>query len=270
MTHRIAALVLPTLVACGPAVTPHAHEADGSHPAPAPAATPAAPHADDGHAHAAPHGGVVKAVGARHVEAVFMPGGVLFYLSDTAGAALPVEGFAGSVVVKGPAGVETVTLQPMGDHLHAVAKLEHAQPAGVVLTLTHEGRAESATFEVAAVGLAEHDHTSLHGGQVGMWRDFHLEYAPKDGEHRVYVTDAKRLPITGAVSGSLKDGDATVPLVFDPATGMLSGKAPGAGSRKVLVDVKVGETAFSLGFQPVAGTPAPHGEHAHGDGAHAH
>jgi hypothetical protein len=260
------ALVLLSLVACGDASHPHEHEAAGP-------ATPApsGPHADDGHAHAAPHGGVVKSVGGRHVEAVFMPGGVLFYLSSPEGGALPVDGFAGSVVVKGPGGVETVTLQPMGDHLHAVVTLQHGQPAGVVLTLTHEGRAESATFEVAAVGLAEHDHTSLHGGQVGMWRDFHLEYAPRDGEHRVYVTDAKRLPVSLGVSGSLKDGDATLPLTFDPATGMLSGKAPGAGSRKVLVEVKVGDVAFSLGFQPVAGdpNPKPHA-HEHGDGAHAH
>jgi hypothetical protein len=140
----------------------------------------------------------------------------------------------------------------MGDHLHAAVKLEHGKPATAVLTLTREGKVESVQFDVAAVGLAEHDHTSLHGGQVGMWGDFHLEYAPADGEHRVWISDARRVPVTAGASGSLKDGDTVVPLTFDPATGLLSGRAEGAGTRPVMVDVKVGETSFSLAFNAVA------------------
>lgn len=242
-------------------------------PSPAPAA-PAAPaaaapdHASGEHAHASPHGGIVKTVGERHVEALFMPGGVMMYVSDSAQQALPVDAFSGTAVVKGPAGVETVTLTPMGDHLHAAAKLEHGKPASVVLTLTHDGKADSVSFEVQSVGLAEHDHTSLHGGQVGMWGDYHLEYAPKDGEHRVWVSDAKRVPVSGAVSGSLKDGDAVVPLSFDAGSGLLSGKAEGAGSRNVMVDVKVGETSFSLAFNAAEAPAAAAGGHDHG--AHAH
>lgn len=239
--------------------------------APAPAAAPAGDHAGGDHAHASPHGGIVKTVGERHVEALFMPGGIMFYVSDSAQKALPVDGFSGTAVVKGPAGVENVTLSPMGDHLHAVAKLEHGKPASVVLTLTHSGKADSVSFETQAVGLSEHDHTSLHGGQVGMWGDYHLEYAPKDGEHRVWISDAKRVPVTAAVSGSLKDGETVVPLTFDPATGMLSGKAEGAGTRPVMVDVKVGETSFSLGFNAVGAAPAAGGDgHGHDHGGHGH
>ena len=245
-------------------------------PAPAQAAAqtshaaPAAGGAAGDHAHTSPHGGIVKTVGERHVEALFLPGGVMFYLSDAAEQALPIEGFSGTAVVKGAAGVETVTLAPMGDHLHAAAKLGHGEPASVVLTLNYGNKAESVSFEVPSVGLAEHDHTSLHGGQVGMWGDFHLEYLGKDDEHRVWVTSARRLPVTQAVSGSLKDGDTVVPLTFDAATGMLSGKAPGAGSRAVLVDVKVGESSFSVAFNAVekpAGGAEGHG-HGHGHGAH--
>ncbi|MDP2308268.1 MAG: hypothetical protein Q8P18_19775, partial [Pseudomonadota bacterium] len=49
----------------------------------APVAAPAEPgHAAGAHAHASPHGGEVKPVGDRHVEALFMPGGIMFWISD--------------------------------------------------------------------------------------------------------------------------------------------------------------------------------------------
>jgi len=271
-------LLLPLLLlaACStdpaptaPAAAPHGHDHDA-------AAAPhdhaggdhdAEGHATGAHTHASPHGGEVKVLGANHVEAVFTPGGILFYVSDASQTALPASTFTGSAVVKGPAGVETIALTPMGDHLHAMAKLTHGQPATAVLTLTADGKAASAPFEVAAVGLTEHDHTALHGGQVGMWGDYHLEYAPDWGTHRVWVSDAKRVPVTTAVTGSLKDGDTVVPLTFDAATGMLSGAAEGAGTRPVMVDVKVGETSFSLGFN--AAPPKPPAAHEHG-GEHGH
>lgn len=267
MRSPISLLSLLLLAACStePVVAPVA-------PAAAPSATTAgAGHADAAHAHASPHGGEVKAVGTRHVEALFMPGGIMFWLYDSEDKPLPIDGFTGSAVVKGPGGVETVTLTPMGDHLHAMVKLTQGQPATAVLTLTSAGKAESVSFETSGVGLAEHDHTSLHGGQVSMWGDYHLEYAPKDGEHRVWVTDANRVAVTG-VTGSLKDGDTVVPLTFDAATGVLSGKANGAGSRPVMVDVKVGETSFSLGFDSAATAPAPApaAGHEHGAAGHEH
>ncbi len=260
------------LAACSnePAAPGAAAPAPAAPAAPAPAAPAPASgdHAAGDHAHASPHGGEVKTVGERHVEARFMPGGVMFWISDANQKELPVDGFTGTAVIKGPQGVETVQLASMGDHLHAVAKLAQGDTASVVLTLTHGGKAESVSFESTSVGLAEHDHTSLHGGQVSMWGDYHLEYAPKDGEHRVWVTDAKRAAVTGAVSGSLKDGDTVVPLTFDPATGLLAGKGEGAGTRPVTVDVKVGETSFSLGFN--APSAAPAGGHDHGAGGHDH
>ncbi|MDP2309706.1 MAG: hypothetical protein Q8P18_27040 [Pseudomonadota bacterium] len=266
--------LLPLLVLAAACSTEPAAPAPAAPPQPiAPAAVPApaAPgHAGAEHAHASPHGGEVKTVGERHVEALFMPGGIMFYVSDAGQKPLSLDGLTGSAVVKGPSGVETVTLAPMGDHLHAAARLAQGDAATAVLTLTVGGKAESVSFEVKSVGLQEHDHTSLHGGQVGMWGDYHLEYAPQDDEHRVWVTDAKRAQVTG-VSGSLKDGDTVVPLTFDPATGVLSGKLEGAGTRPVMVDVKVGETSFSLGFNPAAAAPTGGHDHgAHDHGTHGH
>ncbi|MES2644253.1 MAG: hypothetical protein V4850_32505 [Myxococcota bacterium] len=257
--------LLPFVLLAACSTEPTATEPAPAAPAPA-APAPAADHADGEHAHASPHGGEIKTVGNRHVEALFMPGGIMVWLTDTAEKPLPLDGITGSAVVKGPGGVETVTLAPMGDHLHAVAKLAQGEPATAVLTLTSSGKAESVSFETNAVGLQEHDHTSLHGGQVGMWGDYHLEYAPIDGEHRVWVTDAKRVPVAG-VTGSLTDGETAVPLTFDPATGKLAGKADGAGTRPVMVDVKVGETTFSLGFNAASPPPAKGYEHSpHGHG----
>jgi hypothetical protein len=196
----------------------------------------------------------VQTVGDMHVEALMMAGGVMFYLSDAEQKPLLIDGYAGNAVVKAPAGVSMVQLAPMGDHLHAAAALEQGKPASVVLTLQHAGRARSASFETQAVGLATHDHTSLHGGQVGMWGDYHVEYAPKDASYRIWLTDAARNPVPGAVTAAVKDGDVTVPLVADP-TGMLSGPGEGAGTRPVMIDVKVGETAFSLGFNALEAPP---------------
>ncbi len=261
-------LLLPLLVltACSSEPTPPAPSpTPAAAPAPAAPAAEAAGHASGEHAHASPHGGMVKTVGQHHVEALFMPGGIMFYVSDSAQNALPVAGFSGTAVIQGPGGVETVTLSPMGDHLHAVAKLAQRDRASAVLTLTSDGKAQSVTFETASVGLAEHDHTSLHGGQVSMWRDYHVEYAAKDGEYRFWLTDAKRVAVAAAASGSVKDGETVLPLTFDAATGMLSAKAEGAGSRPVTVDVKVGEESFSLGFN-AGGASA--GGHDHGGHAH--
>lgn len=232
------------------APAPAAPPAPAAAPPPAPAA--AAPgHGGGDHSHASPHGGIVQTVGSKHIEALMMPEGVMFYLSDGDQKPLPIDGYAGTAVIKGPEGVATVTLMPMGDHLHAAAKLAQGQPASVVLTVTKDGKAESASFATETVGLQSHDHTSLHGGQVGMWGDYHLEYAPKDDTYRVWVTDAFRAAVTSGITGSLKDGDTVVPLTPDAGAGMLSGKGAGAGTRPVMVDIQIGEKSFSLGFNPV-------------------
>ena len=119
---------------------------------PAAAAVAAPDHESGPHAHSSAHGGIVQAVDGLHIEALMMPGGVMFYLADQAQKPLPVDGYAGNAVIRGPSGIVTVELMPMGDHLHAAAALLQGQPATAVLTLTHEGKAVSATFETATVG----------------------------------------------------------------------------------------------------------------------
>jgi hypothetical protein len=220
-------------------------------PVAAPAPPSSAPPVPTDHPHDAPHGGIVQSVGDMHVEALMMASGVLFYLSDAQQKPITVEGYTGNAVIKGPAGVTTVDLMPMGDHLHAAATLAQGQPASAVLTLNHDGKALSASFATESVGMHSHDHTALHGGRVGMWGDYHLEYAPKDGEYRVWVTDEHRNPVAGTVTASLKDGDRTVPLTAD-ATGALVGKGEGAGSRPVMIDVAANGTSFSLAFEAVS------------------
>ena len=218
---------------------------------PAAAAAVAAPDHESGpHAHSAAHGGIMQAVGDLHIEALMMPGGVMFYLADQAQKPLPVDGYAGNAVIRGPSGIVTVELMPMGDHLHAAAALLQGQPATAVLTLTHEGKAVSATFETATVGLQSHDHTSLHGGAVSMWGDLHLEYAPSDGAYRVWVTDAHRNPVPGPLSGSVQDGALKIPMVEGEGS-LLSAKGEGAGARPVTVEVTAGGNTFSLGFNAV-------------------
>lgn len=116
---------------------------------------------------------------------------------------------------------------------------------------------------VSQGALAAHDHRMLHGGQVSMYGDHHLEYLAADGEYRVWVTNANREAITTGVKGSLKDGDTTVPLTPDDAQGLLVGHGDGAGTRPVMVEVTADGQTFSLGFNAVrAGGPA--------DAAHDH
>ncbi len=231
-------------------------------PAAAPEAAPAHDHgshdhgeaggpehgADAGHGHGAAHGGIQAELEGLHVEAVVTHNGVLFYPADGDNKGLPAEGFSGQAAIKGPTGVETVPLMPMGDHLHALAKLEVGKPATIVLTLTRDGKPQSHTYEVKAVGMQEHDHTTLHGGVVSMWGDYHVEYVKKDGEHRFYMSDAKRVPLSGTVSGSATQGGKDVPLAFDPTAGLLSAKADPAAAGMVMLNAKVDGTEFSLGW----------------------
>ena len=212
-------------------------------------ADPSAPHT-----HAALHRGIVQVVhgdaGDLHVEALMMPAGVMFYLSDADQKPLTVDAYSGSAVVKGPSGVVTVDLMAMGDHLHAPASLVQGEPASAVLTLVRDGKATSAAFETQAVGMQSHDHTPLHGGVVSMWGDHHVEYAPKDGAYRIWVTDEHRNPVTGPVVATVKDGATTLPLTAD-ASGMFAASADGAGSRPVTIAVTVDGGSFELGFGAV-------------------
>jgi hypothetical protein len=217
-------------------------------PAPAPApAHVVAPHDDVAHPHVAAHGGIVHDVGDIHAEAILAPEGVLFYLSDQDRRPIAVDGYTGSATVNGPSGVKTVDLMSMGDHLHAPVALVQGEPASAVLTLIHQGKAESALFETPAVGMHSHDHTPLHGGKVGMYGNYHLEYLVHDGEYQVWVTDEHRNPVRSAVTGTVHNGDRVVALAFDADLGLLSAKGGRTGDA-VTVEVKVGDDAFSLPF----------------------
>ncbi|MCK6502423.1 hypothetical protein L6R53_03340 [Myxococcota bacterium] len=112
--------------------------------------------------------------------------------------------------------------------------------------------------------LPAHDHRALHGGQVGMYGNHHLEYLAANGEYRVWVTNANREPITTGVKGILKDGDATVALTADDAQGLLVGRGDGAGTRAVVVEVTADGVTFSLSFNPVpVGGAAADDDHDH-------
>lgn len=228
---------------------------------------PTAEKAEGEHGHGAKHGGIQKELEGMHIEGLAMGSGVMFYITDGNAAPLPLEGITGTAVIKGPSGVEQVQLVPMGDHLHAPGKLVQGQPATVVVTLTRAGKAQSTTFDIPSVGLEAHNHVSLHGGQVSMWGDYHVEYVGKDDVYQFWLTDASREIVKAALSGVVKDGAQQLPLTLDPSTGRLSAKAEGAGSRPVTVELKAGETSFSLGFGP-SDAPTEHSGHAHGAGAH--
>ena len=214
----------------------HAHEAGGGHGA--------APHA-----HSSSHGGEIKTVGDLHVEARFMRSGVMVWVTDAQEKPVDLATVTAGAVVKGAAGIQSVPMAVMGDHLHAALTLPEGTAADAVITLTYGGKPVSVDFRTTSVGsLAEHDHTSLHGGVVSMWGDFHVEYLAKGGEVRFWVSDARRLSVTEGVSGSARVGAVTVPLTLDVASGALVGKATPAQGEGATVDVKVGDKAFSLAF----------------------
>ncbi len=225
-------------------------------PAPVTPRVPTADHGDHGdhadhggtaHAHGSGHGGEVKVAGAYHVEGRFLRSGLMVWIADAAEAPIDLATASGTAVIKGPAGVTTVLLASMGDHLHAAMTLPEGTAADAVVTLAIGGKAVSVDFRTAAVGsLAEHDHTALHGGVVSMWGDHHVEYVASADAVRFYVTDAKRVPVKAAVSGTATVAGKAVPLTFDAATGALS--AAVAPSGLVMLDAKVGDATFSLGF----------------------
>ena len=243
-------LSLVLLFACGEAPTPpHAHD-DAGHAHGAPAApAPSAAHDATPHAHASGHGGEVKVVGDLHLEARFVKSGLMLWLRDAAEQPVELATVTAGAVIRTAAGIQSVPLSSMGDHLHASLALEEGTPADAVVTITVQGKAVSADFRTERVGaLAEHDHTPLHGGVVGMWGDHHVEYVAQDGDVRFYVSDAHRVAVREGVRGAAKVGDVAVPLVFDPASGLLSGKAAPAPGQRVTLDVTVGETSFTLAF----------------------
>lgn len=252
------------LAACGtepasetpPAPTQPGHEHTTDHHA---SATPLGDHG-----HAARHGGIQRELDGMHVEALLQPDGVRFYLTDADNHPVALEGWAGTAVVSGPSGVVTVDLVSMGEHLHAPATLVEGKPASVVLTLTRDGKAQSASFDTQAVGTGYHDHTSLHGGVVGMWAHYHVELVARDDRYEVWLSDASRSPATGAASGFIVDGSQRIPLTPDPGTGALVATLEGAGSRPVTVEITHGGQTFSLPFEVAQEGASGDGHEHHG------
>lgn len=143
-----------------------------------------------------------------------------------------------------------------GDHHHdeATASAGYTCPMHPQVHQDAPGKCPICGMNLVPVSqgaLAAHDHRALHGGQVGMYGDHHLEYLAANGEYRVWVTNANREPITTGVKGSLKDGEATVALTPDDAAGLLVGHGDGAGTRSVMVEVTADGQTFSLGFNAV-------------------
>jgi hypothetical protein len=242
-------LLLAALTACAAPVVPKPN-------APAAAAPPVADVAPHDHAapheHAAPHDGLLQVSGDLHLEARLMPTGVMLWLSDANEAPLAVDGSVARAVIQTDHGTSEVAFSPMGDHLHALATLPAGRPARVAVTLRREGRAHTALFATEAVGMALHDHTALHGGVVGMFGDVHVEYAVEGGELRFYLSDAHRAPLVAGVSGEARVGDRAVPLVFDPARGLLHGEAPNTG--EVVLRARTPAYPFEMTF-PAGGAP---------------
>lgn len=235
---------------------------------PPPPAAVAAPPAVADHEHTAPpHGGEMRTVGPIHVEAKFVDAGVMVWILDHEMKPVEPVPYVGTATVQGPSRTQTVPLAVMGDHLHASAPLQAGKPATAVLSLPVEGQMRSLSFSTTAIGKLEaHDHATLHGGVVSMWGEVHVEYAPQGDEYRFYISDADRVKATIGVTGTVTDGDRTIPLAFDPELGVLHAKGEGVGTRPVLIAATVGPKSFELGFAPVSAAAGDD----HAEGGHAH
>ena len=231
-----ASAVLLLMVACS-----------GEPPPPrVPAGTAPAGHDPASHGHAAKHGGQQRELPGLHVEALAMVEGVMIWVTDADNKPIPLAELAGSAVVKGPQGVESPTLTPMADHLYAAARLAQGQPAQMVLTLVRAGSAQSVTFDFEAVGLAAHDHTSLHGGVVSMVADLHIEHRAADGAHRFWISDAYRQPVKTVTAASIVEDGQTHPLALDATGQAWTVAVPGAGTRPLTLTFLLGDKPLTL------------------------
>lgn len=155
------ALLLPALLAaCGPDdARPESADPTSSVPGsegPAASAPPVprgiAGHDTTPHTHAAGHGGEVKTVGELHVEGRFMRSGLMVWVNDADQQPVDLASVTGAAVVKGPAGVTTVLLAPMGDHLHAALTLPEGTAADAVVTFNVAGTPVRVDFRTSSVG----------------------------------------------------------------------------------------------------------------------
>ena len=196
-----------------------------------------------------PHGGEVQTDGAVRAEVRVLPEGLLVWVHEEARPQDP-EGWRVRARVSAASATRELDLHAVGDHLHGAAPLPHGQPVHVRLTLTRGATVHAFDYRIAAVGLSGHDHTSLHGGFVAMWRDTHVEWAPRTTVQRFFITDARRAVVSAGVSGLVEDDGRTLPLAFDPVSGALEVPAAAAGTRPVTLRAQVGAESFELRFTP--------------------
>ena len=222
----------------------------------APSASPDAPPANASATTHGPHGGELQADGDLRAELRALPEGLLVWVHEE-GRATGIEAWRAHARVRADDATRELDLHAAGDHLHAAVPLPHGQPAHVRLALTREDTTHAFDYRITAVGLSGHDHTALHGGFVAMWRDTHVEWAPRARAQRFFVTDARRAVVTQEVSGVVEDDGRTLPLTFDPVSGVLEAPTAEAGTRPVTLRAQVGDESFELRFTPAMLATAP-------------
>jgi hypothetical protein len=254
MTRKMGAVLLTAALAFT------ACEKSKPAPSPAPQAK-ASGHAAEEHAHAAPHGGVVTSTRQGHLELVGGRDGTFtLYVLDEQLQPLPVTGATGTLKLTVPDYAD-VKLMPEGDALVGKGAPFQAEHATAVVSVTAGGATQTGRFALhlepgghggePPAGLRAHDHTPLQGGTVLMVGDLHLEVlARREGEVRVYLTDAYRRPVPvagrqGQVEMTTGAGVKTVPLTPEPGGRFLTAK------REAFTEPQV-ETTVRL---PVEGDP---------------
>ena len=115
-----------------------------------------------------------------------------------------------------------------------------------------------------------HDHTSIHGGQVGMSGDFHIELVIKNRqEYVLYVTYFSRKPVDISNAKGVviinPDGPSQeeLPLTTDKVSQefLVANGKPRKEGEEVYVSAKIelpGETALFVEFQETIGNSSGH------------
>jgi hypothetical protein len=84
------------------------------------------------------------------------------------------------------------------------------------------------------------DHDAHHGGQLGMAGDHHLEFVRRGRSIEIYVSDARRNPLT-ALRGTLDYGDGIARKLLWDETFLRGPYVHGAESVNTLVNLENGE-----------------------------